>query len=134
MQRLRVAFDVLPMARWGPLFHLLCLERPATRIEWQRAEFPEPGRSVLEGADVGVRVAHLTRIRPADGGDVMALDRQRQVDSKPAGQTFRPRAGRDEQTLALECLSPIEVQRGATAASPLDSSHSRVQPRLRAQL
>lgn len=56
MERLRVAFDVLPMARWGPLFHLLCLERPDTRIEWQRAEFPAAGRSVLEGADVGVRV------------------------------------------------------------------------------
>jgi DNA-binding transcriptional LysR family regulator len=56
MERLRVAFDAMPTARWGPLFHLLCLEQPDARIEWQRAAFPARDRPVLDGADVGLRV------------------------------------------------------------------------------
>jgi DNA-binding transcriptional LysR family regulator len=52
---LRVAFDEsLPSAQWGPLFHVLRLERPGLRLEWRPAGFPTGARSLLHGADVGV--------------------------------------------------------------------------------
>jgi hypothetical protein len=55
--RLRVAFDAhLPVARWGPLFHVLCLEQPGVELEWLAVGFPTPERSLLERADVGVFV------------------------------------------------------------------------------
>jgi DNA-binding transcriptional LysR family regulator len=53
---LRVAYDQLPIARWGPLFHVLLLERPEVRLEWLPATFPVRGRSRLDGADVGLIV------------------------------------------------------------------------------
>jgi DNA-binding transcriptional LysR family regulator len=57
MQRLRVAFDELPLARWGPLFQVLRLEQPDACLEWQPVGFPRAGRSLLDGADVGLFVA-----------------------------------------------------------------------------
>jgi DNA-binding transcriptional LysR family regulator len=58
MAPLRVAFDQrLPAAQWGPLFHVLRLERPDVRLEWRAAGFPIPERSLLEGTDVGVLLA-----------------------------------------------------------------------------
>jgi DNA-binding transcriptional LysR family regulator len=57
MKPLRVAFDALPLARWGPLFHVLRLEQPDVRLEWQPAGFPTRERSLLQGADVGLFVA-----------------------------------------------------------------------------
>jgi DNA-binding transcriptional LysR family regulator len=57
MRVLRVAFDVVPLARWGPLFHVLCLEHPDVQLSWRPAGFPVQGRSLLEGADVGLFVA-----------------------------------------------------------------------------
>jgi DNA-binding transcriptional LysR family regulator len=57
MRTLRVAFNALPFARWGPLFHVLCLEHPSLRLEWRPVGFPVQGRSLLEGADVGLLVA-----------------------------------------------------------------------------
>jgi DNA-binding transcriptional LysR family regulator len=55
VKRLRVAFDAqIPTARWGPLFHVFRLEQPDVRFDWQAVGFPTAGRSLLEGADVGV--------------------------------------------------------------------------------
>ena len=54
--RLRVAFDALPLARWGPLFHVLRLEHPTAVLEWKRVAFPTSGSSRLDGADVGLFV------------------------------------------------------------------------------
>ena len=56
MPTLRVAFDALPLARWGSLFHVLLLERPGIRLEWLPREFPRDDRSLLDGADVGLFV------------------------------------------------------------------------------
>src|SRR4051812_25074405 len=55
--QLRVAFHALPLARWGPLFQVLCLEQPGVRLEWQAVGFPVRGRPVLDGAEVGLFVA-----------------------------------------------------------------------------
>jgi DNA-binding transcriptional LysR family regulator len=54
--RLRIAFDDLPMARWGALFHVLCLEHPAAALEFTPVAFPTLGSSRLEGVDVGLFV------------------------------------------------------------------------------
>jgi DNA-binding transcriptional LysR family regulator len=52
---LRVVFDEsLPTAQWGPLFHVLRLERPGVRLQWRPSGFPTLERSLLHGADVGV--------------------------------------------------------------------------------
>src|ERR1700730_10041548 len=57
MGPLRVAFEErLPAACWGPIFHVLRLERPDLLLEWRSAPFPTLERSLLEGADVGVFV------------------------------------------------------------------------------
>jgi DNA-binding transcriptional LysR family regulator len=57
VSRLRVAFDAgLPLARWSPLFQVLRLEQPGVKIEWQPMGFPTPGRSVLDGVDIGLFV------------------------------------------------------------------------------
>jgi DNA-binding transcriptional LysR family regulator len=53
--RLVVAFDSgLPVARFGALFHVLCLEEPAARLEWRATGFPTRSRPLLDGADVGL--------------------------------------------------------------------------------
>ena len=54
MAALRVAFTPLPLARWGPLFHVLLLEQPGLRLEWVTTSFPRRDRPLLEGADVGL--------------------------------------------------------------------------------
>jgi DNA-binding transcriptional LysR family regulator len=55
--RVRIVFDArLPHARWGPLFHVFCLEQPDVRLEWRPIGFPARGQSLLEGADVGLFV------------------------------------------------------------------------------
>jgi DNA-binding transcriptional LysR family regulator len=55
VKALRIAFDAqIPNARWGPLFHVFRLERPSVRLDWQAVGFPVAGRSLLEGADVGL--------------------------------------------------------------------------------
>lgn len=56
IQRLTVAFDAVPHARWGPLFHVFCIEQPCVRLDWQPVDFPTCERSLLEGADVGLFV------------------------------------------------------------------------------
>jgi DNA-binding transcriptional LysR family regulator len=53
--RMRVVFDArLPHARWGPLFHVFCLEQPGVRLDWQPTGFPRRDQSLLQGADVGL--------------------------------------------------------------------------------
>jgi DNA-binding transcriptional LysR family regulator len=54
--RLRIAFDDMPMARWGTLFNVLCLEHPTAALEFTPVAFPTDGSSRLEGADVGLFV------------------------------------------------------------------------------
>src|SRR4051812_47111542 len=56
MPTLRVAFDALPLARWGSLFHVLLLERPGIRLKWMAREFPPDDQPLLDGADVGLFV------------------------------------------------------------------------------
>jgi DNA-binding transcriptional LysR family regulator len=53
--QLRVAYDArLPVARWGPLFHVFRLERADVHLEWCPVGFPTTKRPLLNGADVGV--------------------------------------------------------------------------------
>ena len=55
--QLTVAFDrFLPVARWGPLFHVLCLEQPGLTLTWKPVGFPMPGRPPLGDADLGLFV------------------------------------------------------------------------------
>jgi DNA-binding transcriptional LysR family regulator len=65
--RLKVAFEQLPVARWGSLFHVLVLERPDIRLEWLSVPFPTRDRSPLQGADVGLFT------EPADDPELRTL-------------------------------------------------------------
>lgn len=57
MQQLRVGFDgFFPVVRYGPLFHILRLEHPQLRIDWEPRGFPARDGSLLGDADVGVFV------------------------------------------------------------------------------
>ena len=52
---MRVGFlSGFPLARWGPLFHVLCLERPGLQIAWLPLPFPRQDAPLLAGADVGL--------------------------------------------------------------------------------
>ncbi len=52
---MRVGFLTgFPVARWGPLFHVLCLERPELEIAWLPLPFPRQDAPLLAGADVGL--------------------------------------------------------------------------------
>lgn len=81
MRTLRVAFDALPFARWGPLFHVLCLEHPSLRLEWLPAGFPVRGRSLLEDADVGLFVAPPREV----GISMLELEASEMVVVLPVG-------------------------------------------------
>ena len=68
---LEVAFDAgLPVARWGPLFHVLCMEQPTLRLTWRRLGFPKRELPLLGGADVGL----LLHPPPRPGVEALALD------------------------------------------------------------
>jgi DNA-binding transcriptional LysR family regulator len=56
MERFRVVFEALPLARWGPLFHVLCCEQPDVRLEWRPVGFPTREQSLLGDAEVGLFV------------------------------------------------------------------------------
>src|SRR5690242_5939788 len=56
MTALTVAYDTLPVARWGPLFQVLRLERPDVRLRWRPAEMPLRNTCRLDGADAGLFV------------------------------------------------------------------------------
>jgi hypothetical protein len=52
---LRVGFlSGFPVARWGPLFHVLCLEQPRLQITWLPLPFPRQDAPLLADADVGL--------------------------------------------------------------------------------
>ena len=51
-----MAFDPLPVARFGSLFDVLTREQPDVRLEWMPVAFPRHDRSPLDGADVGLFV------------------------------------------------------------------------------
>src|SRR3954470_8844886 len=51
----RVGFlSGFPVARWGPLFHVLCLEQPGLQITWLPLPFPRQDAPLLADADVGL--------------------------------------------------------------------------------
>jgi DNA-binding transcriptional LysR family regulator len=55
MGGLTVAYDAsLPHARWGPLFHVFRLERRDVALAWRAVDFMAPGRTTLDGADIGL--------------------------------------------------------------------------------
>jgi DNA-binding transcriptional LysR family regulator len=69
--RLRVAFEGgLPVGRFGPLFHVLCLEEPEARLEWTAVGFPTHSGALLDGADVGL----FTSPPVTDGLSALTLD------------------------------------------------------------
>jgi DNA-binding transcriptional LysR family regulator len=69
--QLKVAFDAfLPVGRWAPMFHVLCLERPALRLAWRAVPFPARDRPLLDGADAGLFVAPP----PETGLDALTID------------------------------------------------------------
>jgi DNA-binding transcriptional LysR family regulator len=49
-------YALLPLARWGPMFHVFRLEQPEVTLSWRATEFPLAGRPLLAGADVGVHL------------------------------------------------------------------------------
>lgn len=51
----RVGFvSGFPVARWGSLFHVLCLEQPGLRITWCPLPLPRQEAPLLADADVGL--------------------------------------------------------------------------------
>jgi DNA-binding transcriptional LysR family regulator len=79
---LRIVFDAgVPTARWAPLFHVFRLEHPEVHLEWQPTGFPIRGRSLLEGADVGLFV----QPPPEAGRSALTLDVSRMVVIVAAG-------------------------------------------------
>jgi DNA-binding transcriptional LysR family regulator len=93
--RLRVAFEGgLPVGRFGPLFHVLCLEEPATRLEWTAVGFPTvSGPPLLDGADVGLFSSPPVR----EGLTALTLDESPMFVAMAVGH---PLARRDEVRVA----------------------------------
>jgi DNA-binding transcriptional LysR family regulator len=93
INRLTVAFDAMPFARWGPLFHVLCIERPRLLLEWQAVGFPTRERSLLRGADVGLFVAP-----PHEAGlSALTIETSQMLVLLPAGHRL---GGRHELSIA----------------------------------
>jgi DNA-binding transcriptional LysR family regulator len=87
---LSVAFDAfLPVARWAPLFHVLCLEQPGIELAWRGAGLPTGDRSLLDGADVGLFVTP-----PAEPGlDELTLDTGPMAVTMAVGHRLARREG-----------------------------------------
>jgi DNA-binding transcriptional LysR family regulator len=80
--RVTILFDArLPHARWGPLFHVFCLEQPGVCLDWRPIGFPTREQSLLEGADAGL----LLEPREADGISGVTLDSSPMVVVVAAG-------------------------------------------------
>ena len=91
---LTIAFDAfLPVARWGPLFHVLCLEQPLLTLEWRPVRFPAVGRSPLDDAEVGLLVEPLV----GPGLDSLTIDSSPMAAIMAVGH---PLAGQDEISVA----------------------------------
>jgi DNA-binding transcriptional LysR family regulator len=125
--RLTVAFDAfLPVGRWAPLFHVLCLEQPGVQLSWQPRGFPTTHRSLLEDADVG-----LFAEPPAeDGVDTLMLDSGPMAVTVAVGHRLARQEGLtvadviDEPFVDSPDLHPrwrafwtLDAQRGGRAAS-----------------
>src|SRR3954471_12009713 len=95
--RLRVAFEVgLPVGRFGALFHVLCLEEPATRLEWTAVGFPTLSGGLLDGADVGLFIAPVV----TEGLSALTLDESPMFVAMGVGQPLGRRGeGRGGDTL-----------------------------------
>jgi len=92
--QLTIAFDAfLPVARWGPLFHVLCLEQPPLTLEWRPVGFPTVDRSPLDDAEVGLLVEPLV----GPGLDSLTIDSSPMVAVMPVGH---PLARHDEISVA----------------------------------
>jgi DNA-binding transcriptional LysR family regulator len=94
MSGLTVAYDArLPHARWGALFHVFRLERRDVALAWRAVEFQAPGRSLLDGADIG-----LFLHPPAEAATrALTLDTSPMVVIMSAGNAL---AGHGELTVA----------------------------------
>jgi hypothetical protein len=105
--RLIVAFDALPLARWGALFHVLCLERPGLQLRWRPMGFPKAAGSILAGADVGLFVAP-----PAEAGlSAVTLKRSAMVVIMAVGH----RLARYDELMVADVIAEPFV--GGAAAS-----------------
>jgi DNA-binding transcriptional LysR family regulator len=88
MELLTVAFDTVPQARWGPLFHILRVERPNLSIDWKPVDFPQARRPLLGGADVGLFVEPPHE----DGMEALVLETTTMVVMMAAGHRLARRA------------------------------------------
>jgi len=107
--QLTIAFDAfLPVARWGPLFHVLCLEHPRLTLAWQPVGFPTLGRSPLDNAEVALLVEPLA----SAGLDSLTIDSSPIVAVMPVGHPLARHHDisaadiLDEQFLDLHGLDP----------------------------
>jgi len=107
--QLTIAFDAfLPVARWGPLFHVLCLEHPRLTLAWQPVGFPTLGRSPLDNAEVALLVEPLA----GPGLDSLTIDSSPIVAVMPVGHPLARHDDistadiLDEQFLDLHGLDP----------------------------
>ena len=92
--QLTIAFDAFfPVGRWGPLFHVLCLEQPLLTLEWRPVRFPTVGRSPLGDAEVGLLVEPLV----GPGLDSLTIDSSPMVAIMAVGH---PLARNDEISVA----------------------------------
>src|SRR6185437_3623666 len=92
--QLTIAFDAfLPVARWGPLCHVLCLEQPPLTLEWRPAGFPTVDRSPLDDAEVGLLVEPLV----GPGLDSLTIDSSPMVAIMAVGHA---RARHDDVSVA----------------------------------
>lgn len=95
--QLKVAFDAfLPVGRWAPLFHVLCLERPGLRLAWRAVPFPARDRPLLDGADAGLLVAPP----PEEGLDALTIETSPMAVALAAGH----RLAREEGLAVAEIL------------------------------
>jgi DNA-binding transcriptional LysR family regulator len=123
--QLTIAFDsFLPVARWGPLFHVLCLEQPRLTLDWRPVGFPMVGRSPLDDADVGLLVEPLL----GAGLDSLTIDSSPVVAIMAVGHPLARHDGLsvadilDERFLDVQGLDPrwravwtLDDRRGAPA-------------------
>ena len=107
--QLTIAFDAfLPVARWGPLFHVLCLEHPRLTLAWQPVGLPTLRRSPLDNAEAGLLVEPLA----GPGLDSLTIDSSPMVAVMPVGHPLARHHDisaadiLDEQFLDVQGLDP----------------------------
>jgi hypothetical protein len=124
MLRLRVAFEPLPVARWGSLFHVLLLERPELRLQWVPVPLARSDRSPLDGADVGL----LIEPRPEPHLRSLAIDVSPMVAVMAVGHPLArndelraadilPVPGDGERPPGWKAFWTLDGERGAASVS-----------------